>query len=167
MHALRHHEASQLGREYLQSPRVVVAEDDEVFRALLCDLLRGCGLEVCEARDGVELLEILAQSAGSTDASQRIDLVVADVCVPEYSSIELILGLHAAKMRIPLVTIAAIGERRSQVLTQHHDDITVEEEDFDFDGFRVMVLLLLDDRSPPASKRITLRPAGIPTAVGV
>ncbi|HEY5955714.1 MAG TPA: response regulator, partial [Polyangiaceae bacterium] len=96
-----------LGQEYSGIPRVVVAEDDEVYRQLLCDLLRECGLNVKEARDGVELLEILAESAGSDDHAARIDLVVSDVCVPEYRSIELMLGMHATKMGIPLIAMTA------------------------------------------------------------
>lgn len=153
----------KLGREYSGIPRVVVAEDDEVFRELLCEQLRDCGLNVCEARDGVELLEILAQSAGSEDHADRIDLVVSDVCVPEYNSIELILGIHAAKMGIPLITITAFGERRAQVLTHRPQYIALEEEVFDLDGFREIVLDLLNDRSVPKSMRITLRPPSMPT----
>jgi two-component system, response regulator, stage 0 sporulation protein F len=163
MSSTRQKRIPKLGREYSGIPRVVVAEDDEIFRALICDLLREAGLTVCEARDGVELLEILAQSAGSADHGDRVDLVVSDVCVPEYGSIELILGIHAAKMGIPLITITAFGERRAQVLCHHPEDITLQEEAFDLDGFRDIVLDLLHDRSVPKSMRITLRPPNIPT----
>jgi len=120
-------------------------------------------LNVCEACDGVELLEILAQSASSTNHAGRIDLIVSDVCVPEYGSIELILGMHSAKMGIPLITITSFGERRTQVLTHHCEAICLEEDAFDLDGFRDLVLSLLSDRSVPQSMRITLRPQSIPT----
>jgi CheY-like chemotaxis protein len=153
----------ELGREYSGIPRVVVAEDDEVFRGLLCDLLRECGLRVSEAQNGVELLELLAQSARSDDHGDRIDLIVSDVCVPEYGSIELILGMHAAKMGIPLIAITVFGQRRSHVLAHRPQDITLEEEAFDLEGFREMVLGLLSDRSVPSSIRITLRPPSMPT----
>jgi DNA-binding NtrC family response regulator len=153
----------ELGNEYSGIPRVVVAEDDDTYRSLLVDLLRECGLNVKEARDGVELLEILAQSAGSSNHADRIDLVVSDVCVPEYRSIELMLGMHAAKMGIPLITITTVGERRAQVLTHQSQHITLEEEAFDLDGFREIVQDLLHDRRVPKSMRITLRPPSIPT----
>lgn len=163
MHPSHERKNSELGPEYSGIPRVIVAEDDEVFRSLLCDLLRECGLRVCEARNGVELLEILAQSVSSDDHGDRVDLIVSDVCVPEYNSIELILGMHAAKMGIPLIALTVFGQRRSQVLTHHTQSITLEEESFDLDGFRQMVLDLLRDRSVPTSMRITLRPPSIPS----
>jgi CheY-like chemotaxis protein len=149
-------------RDYTAKPRIVVAEDDEIFRGLLSELLRDCNLAVCEAADGVELLEILAESAGSDDHADRVDLVISDVCVPEYSSIELILGIHAAKMGIPLITFTTFGGRRTQVLSHNPQDILLEEESFDLDGFRDMVLDLLRDSNGPKSMRITLRPPGVP-----
>lgn len=153
----------ELGREYSGIPRVVVAEDDDVFRGLLCDLLRECGLRVSEAHDGIELLELLAETARSNDHADRVDLIVSDVCVPEYNSIELILGMHAAKMGIPLIAISFFGSRRTHLLSHSSQRITLEEEAFDIDGFRQMVTDLLRDRSLPTSMRITLRPPALPT----
>jgi len=153
----------EVGREYSGIPRVIVAEDDDVFRGLLCDLLRECGLRVAEAQNGVDLLELLAQSARSADHGDRVDLIVSDVCVPEYNSIELILGMHATKMGIPLIAISFFGKRRTHVLSHHSESITVEEEAFDLNGFRQLVTELLRDRSLPSSMRITLRPPSMPT----
>jgi CheY-like chemotaxis protein len=156
--------ARELGPEHRGIPRVIVAEDDAIFRALLCELLRDAGVSVCEVPNGVELLEILAQGAGSRDEANRLDLIVSDVCVPEYGSIELILGMHAAKMGIPLITITTLGERRTQqVLTPHPMAMTLAEESFDIDGFRELVLELLADRHALASMRVTFHPSSAPT----
>ena len=50
-------------------PTVVVAEDDDVFRALVCATLRTEGYTVVSAADGRELLEVLA-----TDPSTQRDI---------------------------------------------------------------------------------------------
>ena len=39
--------------------RILVVEDDESTRLLMCEVLRQAGYEPCPARDGVEALEVM------------------------------------------------------------------------------------------------------------
>ena len=39
--------------------RILVAEDDESTRLLMCEVLRQAGYEPCPAKDGVEALEVM------------------------------------------------------------------------------------------------------------
>ena len=39
--------------------RILVAEDDDNARFLMCEVLRRAGYEPCPARDGVEALEVM------------------------------------------------------------------------------------------------------------
>jgi CheY-like chemotaxis protein len=54
---------------------LLVAEDDEVVRSLVVDVLRGLGYRTIEASDGAQALKVL-------DSQQRIDLLVSDVGLP-------------------------------------------------------------------------------------
>jgi CheY-like chemotaxis protein len=54
---------------------LLVAEDDEVVRSLVVDVLRGLGYRTIEAADGAQALKVL-------DSGERIDLLVTDVGLP-------------------------------------------------------------------------------------
>lgn len=56
---------------------ILLAEDEEQVRRLVSSVLRRCGYNVIEARNGREALEICDSHAG------RIDLLLTDVVMPE------------------------------------------------------------------------------------
>ena len=41
--------------------RILVAEDDDSARFLMCEVLRRAGYDPCPARDGLEALEVMEQ----------------------------------------------------------------------------------------------------------
>lgn len=43
--------------------RILVAEDDDSARFLMCEVLRRAGYEPCPARDGVEALEVMEHNS--------------------------------------------------------------------------------------------------------
>lgn len=61
---------------------VLVVEDDELVRSVVCEMLGMHGYTVIEARTPLEALEL----AASTDA---IDLILSDVIMPEMNGLEL------------------------------------------------------------------------------
>jgi len=62
---------------------VLIAEDEEVIRNLLCSYLRSCGYSVIEATDGNEALVQYTNMAG------KVDIVVSDMIMPNMGGIEL------------------------------------------------------------------------------
>ena len=60
--------------------RILVAEDDESTRLLMCEVLRQAGYEPCPACNGVEALEVMEH--------YQCDLVVVDITVPSKLSAE-------------------------------------------------------------------------------
>ena len=54
--------------------RILVAEDDDNARFLMCEVLRRAGYEPCPARDGVEALEVMEH--------YQCDLAVVDITMP-------------------------------------------------------------------------------------
>jgi adenylate cyclase len=79
---------------------ILVAEDNEVIRDLLCDLLRRQGHEVVAARDGFDALMLIH--------SRPFDLVLTDIEMPCANGFQVIDHLKAdARLRdIPIIVIS-------------------------------------------------------------
>ena len=63
-----------LARVAFRMPQILVVEDDEAIRGLVCDVLRDDGYAVREASNGVEALERLREG--------KPDLIVLDLMMP-------------------------------------------------------------------------------------
>ncbi|HKO94728.1 MAG TPA: response regulator transcription factor [Polyangiaceae bacterium] len=88
--------------------RVLVVDDDEPTRRLL---VRNLQL----ASHGVKAVESCADARDAL-ASDRFDVVVLDVMLPDGSGIELCSQLREAKVEVPILLLTAKGEVRSRVL---------------------------------------------------
>lgn len=86
-----------------QAGVVLVADDEHHIRAVVAAKLRGAGLEVLEARDGLEALA-LAEERGP-------DVVVTDLQMPGMSGEELVAALAArpATAKTPVIMLTARG----------------------------------------------------------
>jgi two-component system response regulator AtoC len=62
--------------------RILVVEDDEACRAVVCDMLAGNGYEVTAARDGNEALALMG--------ARPADIVLTDVLMPDKDGLEVI-----------------------------------------------------------------------------
>ena len=61
---------------------ILVVDDDDAVRALVCDVLRLDGHEVVEERDGQALMDRLGLTPGK-ERSLKPDLIVLDVMMPK------------------------------------------------------------------------------------
>lgn len=80
---------------------VLLMEDDEVLRRYVAKLLRADGLDIIEAgsvKDGIE------------NVSEQLDLVVADLKMPDDTAIGFMKKLSNMNMDIPVIIITAFGE---------------------------------------------------------
>jgi class 3 adenylate cyclase len=84
--------------------RIVVAEDDDRIRDLLCDYLRSQGHEVMAARDGVEALEIIR--------SGSFDLLLTDIEMPRANGFQVLDQITADPKLcgLPAIVISGHGE---------------------------------------------------------
>lgn len=154
---------SDPGHQTSKSPRAIVAEHDDAKRKRLCDLLKSCGYVVDEARTGTELLEILKESAGSPNADRALDLIVANVEIPDYLHMGLVLGLRVARTHATHIAISELDHRRFRVVCYRTGGLSTVADEFDIEGLRDLVLGLHDERYAPISLRVTLRPSTFPT----
>lgn len=81
---------------------ILLMEDDEVLRKYLAKLLRADRFEVIEAGSVSEALEIAKQP--------QLNLVIADLKMPDDTAIGLMKKLAELHIDIPVIIITAFGE---------------------------------------------------------
>ncbi|CAN5447055.1 response regulator transcription factor [soil metagenome] len=79
--------------------RVLVVDDEEQIRALLCSTLRFAGYDVDEAPDAVTALDRVGHGG--------IDLLVLDVMIPGLDGLELVRLLRSRDDRTPVLLLSA------------------------------------------------------------
>ncbi len=92
--------------------RVLVADDDELFRHLVSWALRAEGYEVIEACDGTELADILGSTLLRSGA-EPIDLILTDVRMPGWSGVQVVASLRNMDWAIPVIVVT--GHRIAEV----------------------------------------------------
>lgn len=99
---------SATGHDAEDTARVLLAEDDADFRALLAAELRRAGYEVDEASDGRELVQML----GTIMLTQyrKPAVIVTDICMPGASGMEVAEALSRVRSKIPIVLMTAFGD---------------------------------------------------------
>ena len=78
--------------------RILIIDDDDIIRRMLCLMLTKAGYEVLDAADGQEGIELFREN--------EIDLVITDLIMPEKEGIEMIMEL---KNDFPDVKIIAMS----------------------------------------------------------
>jgi len=81
---------------------VLVVEDNENTRKLMCTILRRNRFEVLQAEDGVAALEVMDK--------EHVDLVVLDLMMPNMDGYELTRQLRAAWENLPILMVTARQE---------------------------------------------------------
>ena len=107
-------------------PKILVADDDASIRTLLTDLLKGEGYEVAEARSGTEVL-------AAVNKSEKPDLVLMDVRMPEMTGMDVLKRMRDAKTGVGALVMTAYGTSNLAIQSIQlgaHDYIT---KPFDLD----------------------------------
>jgi twitching motility two-component system response regulator PilH len=101
-YAIANEKTSKSGNEIMST--VLVVEDSVTQREMISDLLKGSGLSVTVASDGVEALEQIQ--------GKRPDLVVLDIVMPRMNGYEVCRRLKAdpKTQNVPVVMCSSKGE---------------------------------------------------------
>src|SRR6185369_4478595 len=88
---------------------VLVVDDEEANRALLCDPLRAHGYEVEEAENGLVALEKISR--------RPPDVILLDVMMPKMDGIEVCRQVkeNAATAPIPILMVTALSDRKERL----------------------------------------------------
>ena len=78
---------------------ILVVEDNADMRELFCTVLSDSGYQCLPAADGVEALEIMDKA--------YVDLIVADIMMPNMDGYELTKAVRDAKMELPILMVTA------------------------------------------------------------
>jgi len=105
--------------------RILIAEDDELLRALLADFLSEIGHEVESAENGVELVKLAL--------ALRPDLVITDLHMPEMAGNSMIamLDMYPDLAGIPVIIITGATSAELQDMGIP-EEIPVLPKPFDF-----------------------------------
>jgi CheY-like chemotaxis protein len=126
--------APERARDYLDDPtllppRILLAEDDAEMRALVSSDLRRAGYGVVECPDGAALLRRL--DASDPSQGQGVDLVVADVRMPELTGLEVLEHLRDADPFTPYIVVTAFGGVETRKAAERLGAIAVLEKPFE------------------------------------
>ena len=85
----------------MASERILVVDDEEGMRRLLSRVLTREGYETSAVANGAEALRLVA--------SERFDLVVTDIKMPEMDGLQLLAELKEYEPSLPIIVITAYG----------------------------------------------------------
>ncbi len=84
-------------------PRVVIAEDDDDMRDVMCELVAGLGVEVAAASSGGELVKLL------TDGPPA-DLIITDVRMPWMTGNSVAVSARNSGLSVPIIIVTAFPD---------------------------------------------------------
>lgn len=88
--------------------KVLIAEDDLIFRNLVCDIVKKEGYNPIEAGNGKEALDIFFNS-------KDIDLIILDVMMPIYDGWDVLKEIRE-NSEVPIIMLTALGDEKNEVL---------------------------------------------------
>lgn len=91
-------EMAQAGERPVTGCRILLVDDESVFRELIEAFLKGQGHEVFSAGNGREAARWLSDHA--------VELVITDLCMPEADGMELLMELKKRGSRIPILVMS-------------------------------------------------------------
>lgn len=87
--------------------KILIADDDQMLRRLLSDIMKKQGYQVFLAKDGQEALDIFFQE-------RDISLCVLDVMMPVYTGYEVLESIREHS-QVPVVLLTALDEETSEL----------------------------------------------------
>jgi len=86
--------------------KVLVVDDEESVRRILCENLAECGFDVVSAKDGQEALQMI-------DGGQRPNVVITDIIMPRKEGLEVIIELRKRHPAVRVIAISGGGRTKS------------------------------------------------------
>jgi DNA-binding response OmpR family regulator len=124
---------------------ILLAEDDEEFRALLALVLAGDGYAVDQVPDGTAFMERVG------DWSDTCNLIITDVHMPGFSGIEVVSRLRRGGSQTPVIMLTAMRDESTQQRALLLG-ATIFHKPLDLDDLRMAVLNALAHGGHPGGQ---------------
>lgn len=129
-------------------PRLLLAEDDEDVRWCLSTIFELDGFRVTAVSNGVDLLDELSATILQGHPWLAPDVIVTDLRMPGFHVLNLIEGLRAAGVHIPVMVISAYGDEALQARLDALD-VSFFGKPLDLDRLESAVLAAVHLGNPP------------------
>ncbi len=97
--------------------RVLIAEDDDEFRAALCEGFENAGYQVTSCRHGLDLVREL-RGPDSSFGEDGYHLIVSDIRMPGVMGLSVLAGLRDVEGVPPIILITAFGDAETHAEAQ-------------------------------------------------
>jgi two-component system, OmpR family, phosphate regulon response regulator PhoB len=97
------------------TPRILVIEDEDLIRNMICISLKEEGYEVIEVNDGQNALSFL-QNQKEISMGEMIDLVVLDLMLPQVNGLDICRYLRYQGNTVPVLILSAKVSETDRVL---------------------------------------------------
>ena len=115
----------------MTSRQILVVDDEPKMRRVLEIMLQKLGHQVFCASNGREALEVFQDNA--------IDLIIADLRMPEMDGIELLSNLRARKFDVPVLVVTAHGTVETAVAAMKYGAFDYIVRPFDMDALLLAI----------------------------
>jgi two-component system C4-dicarboxylate transport response regulator DctD len=126
---------------------VMVADDDDDFRAVIVAALKAQGHSTLEARDGQELLDLL-EVAQDGAAEHVPDVVLADVKMPKLSGLGVLEELGRLGLGVPFVAMTGLRDGSISTVALRLGAVEVLRKPFDTDRMLTALRVATGPRAP-------------------
>lgn len=116
--------------------KILVADDEEIFRKLVCDFLKKDEYEIIDAKNGKEALSLF-------QCNDDIDLVVLDVMMPEINGLEVCKQIKTSGRNIPVLILTAKDREEDQIQAFENGADDYISKPFSFPVFLLRIKALL------------------------
>jgi DNA-binding response OmpR family regulator len=104
-----------------QSLKILIIDDDEYILANLCQFLKSKNYDVTPASNGLDGLKLFENH------TQRFDLVITDLLIPQLSGISLISIIKKKFPDTPVIAITGWGEYPGAFATESQADMVLSK----------------------------------------
>lgn len=127
---------------------VLVAEDDADVRSQLVAGLRQEGYRVLEARDGLDLLDLIGAWYFPGTKAAPIDLVISDIRMPGQSGLDVLSTLGRLSRRIPVILITGYPDEETRAKARDLGAAALLVKPFGLSDLKAVVARVLRERAP-------------------
>ena len=94
------------------APVVLLAEDDDELRRLIMTKLQRSGCVVLEAKNGMELAQLIIERGLAPPPATRMsaEIIISDVCMPGITGMEIVSLLRQVDWVLPVILITGFGD---------------------------------------------------------